>query len=90
LKALVRESQKAKIMANFRVRIESFETEISSRQNPIKTRVNKMKRKLSVLLLAALAATVLLAAGCPERTSIADIEANPSKFENKKSLSRAP
>jgi hypothetical protein len=42
-----------------------------------------MRRITSVLLLTAVAACVLFAAACPERTSIADIEANPSKFENK-------
>ncbi len=33
---------------------------------------------LSVVLLAA-----IFAAGCPERRSIADIEANPSRYRNK-------
>jgi hypothetical protein len=42
-----------------------------------------MRRITSLLLLTAVAACVLFATGCPERTSIADIEANPSKFENK-------
>ena len=42
-----------------------------------------MKRKFTVLLAAAVAVGALLLAGCPERTSIADIEANPSKFEGK-------
>lgn len=42
-----------------------------------------MNKKLSVLLLALVAASVVLLAGCPDRTSIADIEANPSKYENK-------
>ncbi len=42
-----------------------------------------MNRKLTVLLLIVAAASVLMLAGCPDRTSIADIAANPSKYENK-------
>lgn len=42
-----------------------------------------MNRKLSVILLAGIAVSVLLLAGCPDRVSIADIEANPSRYENK-------
>jgi hypothetical protein len=37
------------------------------------------KGSLFVLVLC----TVLFAVGCPERTSIADIEANPSKYQDK-------
>lgn len=46
-------------------------------------RINPMKSKISVLLAITVALVSLLAAGCPERTSIADIEANPSRYENK-------
>lgn len=42
-----------------------------------------MNKKPSVLLLVSVLASVLFAAACPERTSIADIEANPSKFVDK-------
>lgn len=41
-----------------------------------------MNRKLSVLLLCTLASVLLLAA-CPKRVSIADIEANPSRYSDK-------
>jgi len=41
-----------------------------------------MNRKLSVLLLCTLASVVFLAA-CPKRVSIADIEANPSRYSDK-------
>lgn len=40
-----------------------------------------MKRK--AILLTLVLALGVFAAGCPKRTSIADIEANPSKFYNK-------
>lgn len=42
-----------------------------------------MKNKLSAVLLGLTLASVLFATGCPERTSIADIEANPSKYQDK-------
>ena len=41
-----------------------------------------MNKTLSVLLLCTLASIVLLAA-CPKRVSIADIEANPSRYADK-------
>ncbi len=41
-----------------------------------------MNKTLSVLLLCTLASVVLLAA-CPKRVSIADIEANPSRYSDK-------
>lgn len=41
-------------------------------------------RKLSTaIVLSIIVAATLFATGCPERTSIADIEANPSKYQNK-------
>ncbi len=49
--------------------------------NSIKGR--SMNKKLSVLLLLTTLAAALFLTACPERTSIADIEANPSKYENK-------
>jgi hypothetical protein len=42
-----------------------------------------MKNRISSVLLALTLVSVLFAAGCPERTSIADIEANPSKYQDK-------
>lgn len=43
-----------------------------------------MMRKLSTaIVLSIIVAATLFATGCPERTSIADIEANPSKYQNK-------
>lgn len=42
-----------------------------------------MKKKTSVLLLATVIFSAVFAAACPERTSIADIEANPSKYQDK-------
>lgn len=42
-----------------------------------------MNKRFSFGLISALLASVLFLSACPERTSIADIEANPSKFENK-------
>lgn len=36
-----------------------------------------------IFLMTAVLFTALFAAGCPERTSIADIEANPSRYQNK-------
>ena len=41
-----------------------------------------MKSK-TILFLVGLMLTVGLMAACPERKSIADIEANPSKYQNK-------
>jgi hypothetical protein len=39
---------------------------------------------ITKLFLSGLVVIIgLLAAGCPDRTSIRDIEANPSKYENK-------
>lgn len=43
----------------------------------------KMKKISTVLLLTLIAGLTLFATGCPERVSIADIEANPSKYQNK-------
>ena len=43
----------------------------------------EMKKISTVLLLAFVGSITLFATGCPERTSIADIEANPSKYQNK-------
>lgn len=37
----------------------------------------------TVLLTAAIAVAALLTAACPDRVSIADIERNPGKYQNK-------
>lgn len=42
-----------------------------------------MKKLINGALVSSILAVVLLATGCPERTSIADIEADPSKYNNK-------
>src|SRR5690349_5278462 len=42
-----------------------------------------MKNQTKAILLTLLIGLVAFAAGCPERKSIADIEANPSKYSNK-------
>ncbi len=42
-----------------------------------------MNRKLFCLALGAVISIAIIATGCPERTSIADIEANPSKYQDK-------
>jgi len=42
-----------------------------------------MRTAKTILLLAATLSIVAFATGCPERTSIADIEANPGKYQNK-------
>ena len=42
-----------------------------------------MKIHTTALLAIAVTIAALLATGCPERTSIADIEANPGKYHDK-------
>lgn len=42
-----------------------------------------MKNGTKAILLTLLIAVVAFAAACPERKSIADIESNPSKYQNK-------
>ncbi len=42
-----------------------------------------MKIISTFILLAAIASMVVFATGCPDRKSIADIEANPGKYANK-------
>lgn len=42
-----------------------------------------MKNGTKAILASLLLALVMFAAACPERKSIADIEANPSKYMNK-------
>jgi len=42
-----------------------------------------MKQGTKAALLSLALFTALFAAACPERTSIADIEANPGRFQNK-------
>ena len=42
-----------------------------------------MKIIASTFLFTIVIALTLFATGCPERTSIADIERNPSKYQNK-------
>ncbi|MEO6654808.1 MAG: hypothetical protein ABIO36_01880 [Pyrinomonadaceae bacterium] len=42
-----------------------------------------MKTITKTILLITIATAVLFAAGCPERKSIADIEANPGKYQDK-------
>ena len=42
-----------------------------------------MSRNTKILLLVLIAGLALLATACPERTSIADIERDPGKFNNK-------
>ncbi|HMQ03466.1 MAG TPA: hypothetical protein PKD26_06085 [Pyrinomonadaceae bacterium] len=41
------------------------------------------KRIFSSIPVILLAGAVLFLAGCPKRTSIAEIEANPARFQNK-------
>lgn len=43
----------------------------------------RMKNITRALLISLVALTVIFAAACPERQSVADIEANPSKYQNK-------
>jgi hypothetical protein len=43
-----------------------------------------MKKSVRILIFAAVAAVSIFAAGCPERRSIADIEANPGRYDGKK------
>lgn len=42
-----------------------------------------MKYGTKAALLSIALLTAVFASGCPERTSIADIEANPGKYQNK-------
>jgi len=42
-----------------------------------------MNTSFKIIVLVAVIFTALFATGCPERTSIADIEANPSRYQNK-------
>ena len=42
-----------------------------------------MKNIVKLLLLTSIVAATIFATGCPERTSIADIERNPGKYQNK-------
>ncbi|HXH70462.1 MAG TPA: hypothetical protein VNI60_09050 [Pyrinomonadaceae bacterium] len=42
-----------------------------------------MKRELKAILLGLILTVGLLTLACPQRTSIADIEANPSKYYDK-------
>ena len=44
---------------------------------------NTMKTVTKVLLFSAIAAMALFATGCPKRVSIADINANPGKYQDK-------
>lgn len=43
-----------------------------------------MTRTFKILAITLISLTALLAAGCPERTTVADIERNPGKYNNKK------
>jgi hypothetical protein len=43
-----------------------------------------MTRTLKTLAITLISLTALIAAGCPERTTIADIERNPGRYNNKK------
>lgn len=43
-----------------------------------------MKTATRAIIISLVLITGMLTLACPERTSIADIEANPSKFNNKK------
>ena len=42
-----------------------------------------MKKLSTAIVLSIIVAATLFATGCPERTSIADIEASPSRYQNK-------
>lgn len=42
-----------------------------------------MRHGTKVALLFIALTTALFAAGCPERTNVADIEANPGKYQNR-------
>ncbi len=42
-----------------------------------------MKKKSNIALSVTIAFAALFIAACPERVSIADIEANPSRYQNK-------
>lgn len=42
-----------------------------------------MKKGTKAILLSLVLFVAMFAAACPERTSIADIEANPAKYQNK-------
>ena len=42
-----------------------------------------MNNIVKLLLITSVVAATIFATGCPERTSIADIERNPGKYQNK-------
>jgi hypothetical protein len=42
-----------------------------------------MTRTMRILAVALISATVLIAAGCPQRRTIADLQRNPGKYNGK-------
>lgn len=69
-------------MANFAVRNESLKVVGSSLTFPQINR-SQMKKMSTVALSLTIAFAALFIAACPERVSIADIEANPARYQNK-------
>ncbi len=69
-------------MANFWPKNESLDIETTLPVN-IKKQGDTMKYVTKMVLVGVVAAAAIFAAGCPERRSIADIEANPSKYLDK-------
>lgn len=69
-------------MANFRRYIESLRLK-NLFPELCRNKGEKMKKGTKIILLTLSLVTVVFAAACPERISVADIEANPSKYQNK-------
>ncbi|MFN6964012.1 MAG: hypothetical protein ACK4S4_09640 [Pyrinomonadaceae bacterium] len=42
-----------------------------------------MKRRTQIIVLTAISAVAIFAAACPQRRSIADLEADPGRYANK-------
>jgi hypothetical protein len=69
-------------MANFCCYNESLQN-VGSLPDNFAEQGDRMKKGTKAILLSLAAFVAVFAAACPERTSIADIEANPSKYQNK-------
>jgi len=67
-------------MANFSARNESVSIEQCLSPKNSKSQGDNMKKETKAILLGLILTVGLLTAACPKRVSIADIEANPSRY----------
>jgi hypothetical protein len=78
----LKECQNSRIMANFLAVFESLRS-VGALPDIVEAKGDEMKKGTKAILLSLAVFAAVFAAACPERRTVGDIQANPSKYNNK-------